>query len=329
MDPARGKKKNSELFIHLRACAAKSFEAERVCNLHSFEDDSIEDCETILAKEDGLLAGKIRDHYYHQVLSTICFPDLQSYFLFAFTMGINKFSSILLDPEDLSKDVPPIGKEVLARHFPIPGPQWLTEAANAEMPYVENVFCDFQNEILIPTGLQNPGDGRILADVFAGSLLWAYFGGSYWFSEAIAQITEASRFACSPRQMEGMHEVKRRMLFLDEEDCAKALAAQNLFDEDSGEEILCSYCDGGEGQMQEQEVAVDRKEMKKKAPEPEPDKDYNIPRKDMKAPKGKFRVIGWDDFPVPPEHSYSPHDVLRYETEPPEVFVPHPLFSDF
>jgi hypothetical protein len=29
------------------------------------------------------------------------------------------------------------------------------------------------------------------------------------------------------------------------------------------------------------------------------------------------------------EHSYHAHDVLRFETEPPETFVAHPLFTDF
>ena len=29
------------------------------------------------------------------------------------------------------------------------------------------------------------------------------------------------------------------------------------------------------------------------------------------------------------EHSYHPHEILRFETEPPEAFVPHPLFTVF
>lgn len=29
------------------------------------------------------------------------------------------------------------------------------------------------------------------------------------------------------------------------------------------------------------------------------------------------------------EHAYDPHELLRYETEPPEGFVAHPLFTDF
>jgi hypothetical protein len=29
------------------------------------------------------------------------------------------------------------------------------------------------------------------------------------------------------------------------------------------------------------------------------------------------------------EYSYDPHDLLRFETEPPDAFVAHPLFSDF
>jgi hypothetical protein len=28
------------------------------------------------------------------------------------------------------------------------------------------------------------------------------------------------------------------------------------------------------------------------------------------------------------EHSYSPHDILRFQTEPPPSFQPHPLFSE-
>jgi hypothetical protein len=286
MDSARGEKVNSELFIQLRACAIQSFEVERVCNLHSFEGDSIEACETFLAKEDGAFVGGLRDFYYHQGPPSIRFPDLQSYFLYAFTLGVNKFSWVLLDPKDLPEVVPPVGEEILARHFPVNGPRWLTDAMNSEMPYLENVFCDFQDKILVPIG-RDSGDARLFADVFAGSLLWAYWGGKYWFREVIAQISGASRFASSPRQMEGVHQVKRRMLFVDEEECAKALAAQDLFDEDGGEEdggkkIGCCYC--GETGDCEHRLALKR------------DKAL---RRDI--PKGKFRVILTDEFPVPPE----------------------------
>ena len=97
----------------------------------------------------------LRDRYYESLSErkvNIRLPDIQSFFLFSLTLGINYFAIALRKPGDIYDPQPFSLSDVLNWRFPIGGPEWVCSAANREMPYVADVFCDFQDEILKPMG---------------------------------------------------------------------------------------------------------------------------------------------------------------------------------
>jgi hypothetical protein len=230
MDPERDAGQNADLFVRLRSCAIESFEREDVCSLQSFAGDSIQLSHDVLVKKVGVTIGELRDAFYAFVSREairIRFPDVQSFFLYSFTRGVNLFTPYLADPEDLS-DVHPISvDEIIGRRFPIYGPDWVCLAANREMPSLENVFCDFQDNVLVPVGRSSSSaSGRLTADVIAGIFLWGYFGGTYWLKEAVREIAEPySLFGGETRAEVGaVCQVKRSMQFIGGEDLKRVLS---------------------------------------------------------------------------------------------------------
>jgi hypothetical protein len=162
--------------------------------------------------------------------TTIRFLDLQSFFLYSFTLGVNRFSSILLDPADIADLHLIPSEEILSRHFPIRGPEWLTNAANAEMRSVEDVFCDFQNELLVPIGKTPSADNRLFPDAFAGALLWAYFGGIYWLEECVDQICNCISLAGTLDDYGvARYQVKKTMQLIENEDIQRVLALRDVY----------------------------------------------------------------------------------------------------
>ena len=228
MDSSRASEINAKLFINSRNIAIKSHRNEKICNMVSFEDDSIEESHDILCQDLGHRVGYLRDKYY-EVLSKekipIRLPDIQSFYLYAFALGINQTSVYLLDPEDLSipRDVP--SEEILDRRFQIRGPEWVCNTVNIEMPYVENVFCDFQDLILKPIGESKPIDHRLLADAIAVSFLWSYFGGYQWINEAINEICDSfSKYYSSRTHPEdAVYQVKRSLQLITSSEMTRIL----------------------------------------------------------------------------------------------------------
>lgn len=230
MDPARDSKSNIELFEASRRIAISSFKEEEVVTLDSFASDSIEDSDRIYSKDLGLHAGELRIIFFNKCSQPMKLPDIQSYFLFAFTIGINLYSAALLDPEEI-KSMPDSPYEsighngIINRLFPIRGPEWLCNAANREMPFMENVFCDFQDKLIVPTYKAEPADYRLGADCIASAFLWSIVGGWYWFKEAMQDIKNKS--IMSPKDLWGpgasMCQVKRGMFMIENTDLKRAI----------------------------------------------------------------------------------------------------------
>lgn len=234
MDAQRDPRSNSELFVQLRALASESFKREKVCDLKSFSDDSIDTSHEVLTKEEGSTMGGLRDDYYAQIPQggQIRLPDVQSYFLYSFTLGVNLFAPTLANPAHLVDPhlLPP--NDILERRFPIRGPEWLCNAANAEMPSVENVFCDFQNKMLIPLAKAPSVNSRFLADTIAGAFLWAYFGGIYWLKEAVEEITKSvSMWRVLEPAKTAVYPVKKSMQLIDSDGITRVLTASAIFKE--------------------------------------------------------------------------------------------------
>lgn len=234
MDPSRGAVVNSELFIRTRSLAIKRFSYEKICNLESFADDSIDDSHEILAKGIGREMGEMRDHYYETLSQRnvpIRFPDIQSFFLYSFTSGINLSSFLLMDPRDIPSFSQISSADILKRNFPIRGPAWLCNAINVEIPFVENVFCDFQDEILMPIFQKSPVDDRFAADAIAGAMLWAFFGGTFWLKECVMEVCESffrlnKDMASSEK---AMYQVKKTTQLISKKDIDRALANYDTY----------------------------------------------------------------------------------------------------
>lgn len=228
MDPSCSDRENADLFARLRGCAITSFRRESVADLSSFGSDSLEESNVVIAKDIGPAMGDLRDGLYDHARTagiSLRFPDVQSCFLYAFTRGVNQFSFGLMDPDDIPEPARVSIEQVLARRFPILGPQWLCNAANREMPTLENVFCGLQDEVLVPAGRTcSARSGRILADAIAGTFLWGFFGGTYWLREAIREIAEPYVVVGSGLGEGAVCQVKRSMQFLDGDDISRVLA---------------------------------------------------------------------------------------------------------
>jgi|GEM_PF-2202548 len=230
MDPARGYTQNANLFIRLRSQAIKSFKDESVCDLSSFASDSIEDCHKILSADDGKNAGMLRDRFYESLSArktNIKLPDVQSFFLYSFTLGINQFAIGLRRPGDVYDPKPFSAEDVLSRRFPIRGPEWVCNTANMEMYSVENAFCDLQNEILVPTAKGSPSDYALLSDIIAGSFLWSFFAGIYWLNEAVEEIRGCLSLTGGITDGSGvaMYQVKKSMQLIGDEDIERVMEA--------------------------------------------------------------------------------------------------------
>ena len=90
---------NAQLFENWRSLAITAFANEQVCDLSSFYEDSMADCDEILSKDDGKKLCKPRDGYFaslEQRRVPIRLPDIQSFFLYAFTLGLNRFGPYCL-----------------------------------------------------------------------------------------------------------------------------------------------------------------------------------------------------------------------------------------
>lgn len=234
MDPKRDPRANSDLYVQLRTLGIDSFKDQNTCNLESFSHDSIDTSHGILVDGDGRVAGTLRDAFYAQLQrnnAPICFPDVQSYFLYAFTMGINRFSVFLMEPSDSPTAHPIPPHAILGRHFPIRGPEWLCNAANREMLPVENVFCDFQNKLMVPIARTPLGDGRMIADMVGGAFLWAYLAGTYWLKEAVAEISSAEAVTGRAPQPMVIHQVKHSMECLTSEELLRVITASAIFED--------------------------------------------------------------------------------------------------
>jgi hypothetical protein len=234
MDPSRDAQTNSDLFVQMRSLAIKSFANEAICDLITFADDSVLDSHEIISKDYGKEMAILRDNYYHTLSQRnvpIRLPDIQSFFLYSFTLGINKFSFLLMDPTDVpnSRQIP--STEILNRHFPIRGPQWLCNAVNKEMPYLENVFCDFQDDLLKPIMKSSPVNHRLLADAIAGSFLWAFFGGSYWFNEAIDQLCRSISLSEGQINESGRvsFQIKKSMEVVEKDDIKRVVDLSSIY----------------------------------------------------------------------------------------------------
>ena len=234
MDSSRGVDQNYDLYKKTCQRAIKAFNAEKVCDLSTFADDTLEDLENILPKSIGLAIGSLRDRYFSSI-STVRLPDIQSFFLYAFTLQLNKYSLVLLSNE-AAEELLEIGspyisnEQILERGYPVIGPQWLCDAVNREMPHLENVFCDFQNELIIPASKSSLGEPRLLADIIALVLYWGQQAGWYWFREIISQLTsqlaEPWNQGIEPI---AMYQVKRSMLLIEKEDIEKVLELNEIF----------------------------------------------------------------------------------------------------
>jgi hypothetical protein len=226
MDPEQDASESIALFAQLRMWATESFAREGTCDLRGFLGYPVEELDATLRTGFGPGASSLRDRLYDHVAQTgrpIRFPDIQSFFLFAFTLGINQKSPALLAPEDRQNLVRASIPDVVARRFPIHGPQWLSTAANREMPHVENAFCDFQDEVLIPFA-KREGAGRRVADAIAGAFLWAMLAGVCWIEEAVHEIAgRMTQLGLEPAM--GMYQVKRCMALLTPEEVERVVNA--------------------------------------------------------------------------------------------------------
>ena len=237
MDPDRGNEANAELLKRLRSVAIKGFADEHICNLASFADDPLDDCHGYLSKGIGKTVGGIRDGFYSSLAernTNIELLDVQSYFLFAFTKGINEYSVSLLNPDEIVPPKPITSEQILNRRFPIRGPEWVCDAANREMEHIANVFCDLQNEFIVPLAKKEPYDAQLISDVIAGAFFWAYFAGIYWFQEAVKEIRDCLSLAggrLDPSEP-SMYQVRRAMLLIPGEDVKRVLKMADAFQEE-------------------------------------------------------------------------------------------------
>ena len=239
MDP--GRDSNATLFEDWRSLFIKAFEGEGVCTLSSFYDDSIEECEEILPSRLGPKMALLRDAYYRSVEERhvpIRLPDIQSFFLYSFTLGVNSLPYLLSLPDEIEQPPADVNElipsdEVLARQFTIRGPEWLCAAANREMPSVENVFCAFQNDVLLPMAKSPQLDHRLLADAIATSFLWSFFGGTYWLKEVVLEICECIEMTGGRTDESGtaVYQVKKSMQMIDNEHIERVLKASDIFRE--------------------------------------------------------------------------------------------------
>jgi hypothetical protein len=233
LDPHRGLKSNAELFVALRDIAIESFERERVCDLSCYSFFTVKNIHHVFPDNMVQHLVSLRDSYYDLIREKdlpIRFPDLQSYFLYSFTKGINLFWTAGVCPKDSTVVTPIRPDDILDRRFPILGPEWLCDAANREMPSVENVFCDFQNELLVPVGQRSPDanfDRRLLADAVAGAFLWAFVGGSSWMREIVVSIKECldSRGGDLDPSGFALYPVKKSMQLISDDEIIRIMAS--------------------------------------------------------------------------------------------------------
>lgn len=235
MNPDRGDEGNAELFKRLRSVPIKGFANEGICSLASFAGDPPGDCDKILSKKIGKTIRKIRDGYYSSLRernTNIKLPDVQSFFLFAFKEGVNPYSMFLLNPDEIIPPKPITSEQILSRRFPIRGSEWVCDAANREMPFIEKVFCDFHDQIIVPLAKKEPYDALLIADAIAGAFLWAYFTGNYWIQEAVKEIRDCLSLVggqFDPSEL-SMYQVRKAMLLESWADVAKALKLTDTFE---------------------------------------------------------------------------------------------------
>lgn len=205
MDPSRGAAANSGLFRRLRSQAVESFSKRRVCRLTGLEPEATDDCHKCLSDGLGRMIGTIRDSLYSAVGGTMGVAEIESYFLYSFTVGVNTFAPMLLKKEHRSDASLLPANEILARRLPIHGPGWLATAVDREMPAVAGVFSDFQSNIVAPIAKISPDSPRLLADAIAGTFLWAFVGGDYWFRELALDVCGGLANSTDPPNWGGRH----------------------------------------------------------------------------------------------------------------------------
>lgn len=233
MDPSRGADANSELFVLIRSLAIKGFAGESICDLSSFADDPIDVSHEVLSSDLGKKMWALRNMYYNSLTKQnpdVELIDIQSFFLYSFTAGLCMHSDALMDPQDLPGPRRISLEDILNRHFPIRGPEWLCNAADSEMSYVADAFCEFQDEALIPIEQKIPFDRMLLADAIAGTLLWAFLGGTYWLKECILEICESySLLNDKIPELESIYPVKKTVQLIDKDDVQRVLAMRDFY----------------------------------------------------------------------------------------------------
>jgi len=216
MGAGRDDRANIDLFNWLRNTALESFAAEKVCDLSEFRKKSVEESQREFCGSIGKLVGELQERLFSeskkQGREKVSLPDVQSVFLYAFTAGVNDglfsfYDQRIGDSSDVPMD------QILRREFPIRGPEWVCAAANHEMPSIENVFCEFQNKIIVPVAKNNPSETD-LADVLAGSFLWAYLAGGSWFIESVKDVWHC--FCLAGREVDpsetSVYQIKKGMI---------------------------------------------------------------------------------------------------------------------
>jgi len=119
------------------------------------------------------MAGALRDdiYQYHQQKGIqLQLPVIQTFFLFAFAKGAE--SAFQWHHNKKGKvDLAYYPEEVVERRFAMHVTEEFNEAVNLVLPSVEDVFCDFQDDILTKYGPEQ--DNTKIADIIACGLLWS------------------------------------------------------------------------------------------------------------------------------------------------------------
>jgi hypothetical protein len=188
----RAEEINGKVFADARAIAVASFLTEGVCDLSSYAKDFLADSDTFFANTFGPFAARLRDDFYRWAPKPIRLPDLQAFFGYAFTLGINFVAHPLVDCEMEDAMTLVEGPQILRRQYPIRGPAWVGEAAHRERARVEAVFCAIHDQLIVPAFKGQATDGRYCADCLGLAFLWGLMGGLVWTKEAFTMVVAST-----------------------------------------------------------------------------------------------------------------------------------------